>query len=349
MIPPGPMGLLGFELLRGDLLPLFLLAPAAFFMGSWALAARGRARRLLVAPRHEARFLPGFSHGRAFLRVLCASGCVLFLAFALLGPVRGYSLREVRRRGLDLVVCIDTSRSMLVGDLEPDRLSRAKREVSLLLDRLAGDRAALVAFSGDIRDVAPLTRDKETLRWFLAGLSPADNLIGGTDIGGALARGLELFDGRTGAHEAIILLTDGEDLEGRGLEVAEEAATRGIRVYVVGMGTEVGGKIPGRSGGFTLDEAGEEVVSTLQGATLEKIADVTGGAYLSAARTALPLEEIYDKRISKLEARDLQDGKERIPHDRFQWPLALALLCMLCETGLRERRTVRETPAGGPE
>ena len=343
-----PLGLLGFELLRGDLVPLFLLAPVAFLTGLWSLAARRRARRLLVTPRHEARFLPGFSRSRAFLRVVLASGSALFLAFALLGPVRGYSLREVRRRGLDLVICIDTSRSMLVGDLEPDRMARAKREVSLLLDRLAGDRVALVAFSGDVRNVAPLTRDKETLRWFLAGLSPADNLIGGTDIGGALARGLELFDGRTGAHEALILLTDGEDLEGRGLEVAQEAAEHGIRVYVVGMGTEIGGKIPGRNGGYMLEGNGDEVVSSLQSATLESIADITGGAYLSAARTALPLEEIYEKRISRLEARDLQDGKERIPHDRFQWPLALALLCMLCETGLRERRTVRVVRAGEP-
>jgi len=168
--------------------------------------------------------------------------------------------------------------------------------------------------------------DSETLRWFLGGLSPKDNLVGGTDIGGALAHALDLFDGRTGAHEAIVLLTDGEDLEGRGLEVAREAAERGVHIYVVGMGTQVGGKIPDGERGFVRDESGKEVVSALDGSTLESIAEVSGGAYLPATAAALPLEEIYEKRIALLEGRLLHEGKERIHQDRYQWPLVLALV-----------------------
>lgn len=329
--------LLGFELLRADWTLLLLAVPLALATGLVGLRGRARDRRRLVDEALEAHLLPGFSRGRARLRVLLLAAGLFLVAFAGLGPVRGFSLQEVERRGLDLVVCLDTSRSMLVEDLEPDRLSRARREVSLLLDRLGEDRVALVAFSGDVRNVAPLTRDRETLRWFLEGLSPRDNLRGGTDLGAALEHALDLFDGRSGAHEAIVLLTDGEDLEGRGLAAAREAERRGIRIYVVGMGTPGGGKIPtGR--GYVRDEAGDEVVSALDGTTLREIAETTGGAYLAATDAALPLEEMYDKRISRLEGRELVDGKVRIPHDRYQWPLVLGLLCMLAEVGLRERR-----------
>jgi len=328
----------GFEWLRPELLVFFVACPVGIVFGIVALAARARARRTLVDARHFGRFLPGFSSNRARLRVVLVTAALFFLVVTVMGPVRGYNLREVQRKGLDLVICVDTSRSMLVQDLKPDRLSRASREVSGLLDHLQGDRVALVAFSGDVRDVAPLTRDRETLRWFLKSLSPNDNLMGGTDLGAALNHAIDLFDGRTGAHEAIVLLTDGEDLEGEGLSAAERAAELGIRVYVVGMGTETGGKIPDPARGFVRDEVGEEVVSTLDGTTLRSIVEATDGAYLAANDVALPLEEIYEKRISRLERRQLQDGKERIPHDRYQWSLVLAFLCMFGEVSLRERR-----------
>jgi Ca-activated chloride channel family protein len=236
---------------------------------------------------------------------------------------------------------------MLARDLKPSRLERAKREVGGLLERLRNDRVALIAFSGDAREVAPLTRDRVSLAGFLATLSPADNEKGGTDLAAALSAALALFDGRTGAHEAVVLLTDGEDLEGRAAALAEEARERGIQVFVVGVGTEAGGKIPlvnerGEEA-FLVDDGGVEVLSRLDRATLENVAATTGGAYLSVEESATPLEELYAERITGLEGRALEGGKERVPHDRYQWPLALALLCMLGEAGLRERRIQKET------
>ncbi len=339
------LGLLGFELLRPTYAALLGCLPVVLFLGFFALRARRRGLRELVDERHARRFLPDFSVTRARLRVAFACGALLFLGVSMLGPVRGFTLREVERKGLDLVVCLDTSRSMLVRDKKPNRLERAKDQIRLLPDKPGNDRAALLAFSGDVRREAPLTRDRRTMRWFLDLAKPEDNQQGGTDIGAALEAALELFDGRTGAHEAIILLTDGEDLQARGLEVAREAATRGIRVYVVGMGTRIGGKIPSGRAGFVKDENGEEVVSSLDGTTLEAIALATDAAYLSIEDHPLPLDEIYEKRISRLEGRSLENGKERIPHDRYQWPLVLALACMLGETAMRERRAGRRPRA----
>lgn len=330
--------LFGFDLLRPGMLAAAAAGPVVLALGVVGLAARARARARLTVPAQQHRFLPRFSENRARLRVALAASAALLLGFALVGPVRGYTLRDVRRRGLDLVLCVDTSRSMLAQDLKPDRLTRARREIQGLLDKLKGDRAAVLAFAGDVRNVAPLSHDRATLKAFVSTLSPEDNLLGGTDLGGALERALELFDGRTGAHEAIVLLTDGEDLEGRGLEVAKKARERGIRIYLVGMGTLEGGKIPDGARGFVKDENGKEVVTKMDGKDLQAIADETGGAYLAAESSPIPLEELYEKRISKLEGRELFAGKERIPHDRFQWPLVLAAACLIGEAGLRERR-----------
>jgi Ca-activated chloride channel homolog len=329
---------LGFSLLRPEALLWLLGVPLLLGVGVWGLAARRRDMLRLVAPRHVTTIAPRASRLIALSRVLLAGGAVLFLALALIGPVRGYSLRDVERKGLDLVICIDTSRSMLVEDLRPNRLDRAKREITGLLQKLKGDRVAVLAFAGDVRHVAPLTHDRLTLSRFISTLSPKDNLVGGTNIGAALTDALELFDGRTGSHEAVVLLTDGEDLEGEGLSVAAKAAERGIRVYVVGMGTSEGGKISSGITGFIRDEAGVEVISSLDGTTLERIAELTGGVYLSASQAALPLEEMYEKRMSRLETRALWAGRERIPHDRYQWPLVLAFCCMIVEGAMRERK-----------
>jgi Ca-activated chloride channel homolog len=340
---------LGFDVLAPDMAVLFVVALVVLLLGLWGLRARARARAKLVSARMEPHFFPAWSPLRARARVLLAGAACALIVLALLGPVRGYSLRDVQRKGLDLVVCVDTSRSMLVQDLKPDRLTRARREVIGLLEQLQGDRAALLAFAGDVRDVAPLTHDRATLEAFVKTLSPDDNQKGGTDIGAALERALQLFDGRTGAHEAVIVITDGEDLGARGLEVAQRAKERGIRVYLVGMGTQAGGKIPegqrGSQVGFVRDESGKEVVSKLDGTSLQAIADATGGAFISAESSPIPLEELYHKRIGKLEGRELFAGKERIPHDRYQWPLALAAVCMLGELALRERRPRERRPA----
>lgn len=349
LVAPGG-ALLGFDLLRPSQLVWLLAAPTLLAVGLWSLRARSRERKLLVDARHARRFLPDFAPSRALARVVLASLAVALLALAAAGPVRGYTARSVQRRGLDLVVCIDTSRSMLVRDLRPDRLTRAKREVAGLVDRLEGDRVALIAFAGDARDVSPLTHDRTTLRALLDRVSAEENIKGGTDLGAALNHALQLFDGRSGAHEAIVMLTDGEDLEGKGLEAARTAAERGIRVYIVGMGTEGGGKIPqvgpdGRES-FVVDENGDEVVSALVGNTLAEMAKASGGEFLAATRSATPLEELYIARINRLEGRDLEGGVEYVPHDRYQWFLVAAAACMLVEAGLRERRRARRERAG---
>lgn len=332
------LGLLGFELQRPEWLLLLLVAPLCVLLGLWSRARSNRARALLASEHQLPKLFEESHRGRGRWRLAYGVLGLFWMSLALLGPVRGYVLRDVPRRGLDLVLCLDTSRSMLVEDLGRSRLDEAKRQIGALLDVLRGDRVGLVAFSGDVRKVAPLTRDRETLRWFLEALDPNDNRLGGTDLGLAIEEALTYFDGRSGAHEAIILVTDGEDLEGRALEVAQLAAARDIGVYVLGMGTETGGKIPDGNGAWVTDMDGREVVSRLDGTSLHTIAEATGGLFVSADASVLALSQLYDRGIGQLEGRTYQDGKERVPYDRFQWPLVLAVLCIGIEIALSERR-----------
>ncbi len=332
----------GVDLLRPNYAWTLAVAVVVLLVGARGLHRRARELHQLVAARQFQRFLPGFSRPRALVRLLLAAAGLFFLGLSALGPVRGYTLRDAKRKSLDLVLCIDTSRSMLATDLRPNRLERARREIYGLFERMKDDRCALIAFSGDAREVAPLTHDRQTLRALLTYVTPDDNRRGGTNLAAALERALTLFDGRSGAHEAVVLLTDGEDLEGRAAELAKQAEERGIRVYIVGVGTEGGSKIPVRMDdgrqGFLKGPGGEEVVTKLETASLERIARLTGGEFLSVEQSPKPLEDLYSKRISRLEGREVEDGQRRVPHDRYQWPLAVGLLCMLIESSLRERK-----------
>jgi Ca-activated chloride channel family protein len=339
-------GWLDLELVRPEAAPWVLpVALVLALVGALGLVLRRRARARLVAPARRRAFLPGYSRARAAGRVAIATAGALFLGFSYLGPVRGWTEREVEQRGLDLVVCVDSSRSMLARDLRPNRLERAVREVRGLLDYLVGDRVALIAFSGDAREVAPLTHDRTTLAALLGEVDPDANRRGGTELGVAIDRAAEMFDERTGADRVIVLITDGGDLGGEGLAAAERAAEEDIRVFVVGVGTRGGGKIPDATGTFVRDPEGGEVVTRLEEESLIALAEVSGGAYRSTSMSPTPLEDLYTDHIAALEGRALAESVVRIPHDRFQWTLGLALALMLLEAGLRERRPGRQGPS----
>lgn len=326
---------------------LFALLGAVVVLVAGTLSRRRVLRaRQAMHPDRLARLCREVDGSRTGVRVVCAGLAIVAFSVAVAGPVLGVRERRVVARGLDLVVCLDTSRSMLARDLKPSRFERAKREIHDLLDSAAGDRVALIAFAGDARDVAPLTRDRAVLGDLVDRIDLADNRLGGTDLGVALERALDLFDGRTGSHEAIVLITDGEDLSGRGAEVAATAADRGIAVFVVGIGTAAGGKLPVDVDGreeFLRGPDGEEVVSRLESETLERLAETADGAYRSTEQSPRPLFDLYSKRISRIDRRNLEGGLERVPLERFQWPGALGLLLVLFELSSSERRRSTRT------
>jgi Ca-activated chloride channel family protein len=326
--------------LLSDWLWVLLLAPLA---GAALLLLEQRSRRrlaLVLGPRHEKLARDLSLPRRRLKHVLFAAGLLLALAAAL-DPVWGEGEQVVTRRGADIAVCLDVSRSMLARDVAPDRLSRAKDEVRALAARAEGDRIALVVFAGEARLYVPLTSDRESLGQMLDLAGPLSVAKGGTDLGAALRAALAALRHGTGEHEAMILLTDGDDPAGAGHAAAGECAERGIAVHVVGLGSLRGARIPVDTGGgeeFLRDRAGTEVLSALDEVGLRRIAGAAGGSYSRVTDRARPLVTLYETAIAPRADKVFEAERRSVRVNRYQWPLAAALLLWILGLWLPDRR-----------
>lgn len=313
------------------------LVPALVVFFLWARRRRERDLEAFVAAALLPAVAPDVDPRRRTLRAALITAAVLALGVALGGPMWGFRWQEVRRQGIDLVVAIDTSRSMLTTDVKPNRLARAKLAVEDLLAQLHGDRVALVAFAGSAFLQCPLTLDygafAQSLDAVEVGLIPK----GGTALAEAIDTSLAAFEGREASHQALVLITDGEDHEGKVKEAAKRAADRGVKIYTVGIGTAEGELIPGASG-WVKDRAGQVVKSRLDEETLKQVAVDTGGAYLHAAGPSFGLAELYRDYIGTMEKRELASTLEKRFEHRFQLPLAVALVLLVLEPLVGERR-----------
>src|SRR5690606_6559843 len=276
---------------------------------------------------------------RAARRALLCAG-ILCAGVAALQPLLGYERRVVEQRGVDLVVCVDVSRSMLARDVAPSRLLAAREHVRALAERARGDRLALVAFAGEAHLVVPLTQDVDSLLAMLDTVDPLAVRRGGTDLGAALQRALDALHQATGDAEAVSLVTDGEDHEQRGLRLAETFRARGVPVHCVGLGSPHGSKIAVEGDGgeaFLRDRAGNEVVSALDVASLRALATATGGEFVDAGSGGSPLVELYDRRIVPMAQKALAREQRRERSNRFQAPLLLAVVLWAFALLLGER------------
>jgi Ca-activated chloride channel family protein len=268
------------------------------------------------------------------------------LAFvALARPELGFTWTESKRRGIDVMIAVDVSRSMLARDVSPDRLTRAKLGVVDLLDRLEGDRVGLIAFAGSAFLQTPLTLDETAFRQSLDALEPGVIPRGGSDLASAIRVAVRAFRTEKNNFKLLVLLSDGEDLAGDALAAAEEAAAEKVRIYTVGVGTPGGELIPDaeRPGRFVEDE-GRIVKSRLDEATLREIAERTGGFYTPLGQRGAGVTEVYDRALAPIPEEELASRMRRVPIERFQWPLALAVLCLLVEPFVGERKRAARSP-----
>ncbi len=271
--------------------------------------------------------------GRRWIKGSLLMAAVLFSVLALAGPKYGYRWQEIHQRGVDLIIALDCSRSMTATDIQPNRLERAKREVFDLLAMLQGDRVGLVAFAGTAFLQCPLTLDYDAFDLFIGALSPDYLPVGGTDISAALETALEGFDSKSASDKAVILITDGEHTgTGDPLATAEKLKANEIKLFSIGVGGAEGVPIPEPDGGFKKDPADRIVLSRLDETTLIKMAGVTGGTYVRSVAGDMDLDAIYTTEIrGKMDAETLTSGRKQVWEDRFQWPLALAVICLVAE------------------
>ncbi len=315
------------------LLPLVIVA---------VIIKQRRKRQMLerFADEHlQERLMGQELRGLSFLKSALLIIAIALLIVAAAGPRWGSHFEEVSRMGTDIMLVVDVSPSMLVEDIKPNRLEQARRELTDFIRNIRGDRIGLVAFSGAAFLQCPLTLDYAAYEMFLAELNPALIPLAGTDIGAAIDTAIEGFDKESSAEPVIILITDGEDNEGRGLEAARKAAEAGVRIFIFGIGDPTGGPVPAEGGGFQKDREGNIILSRLDEKGLQKIADLTGGRYVRSVTGDLDLDLIYFSGIkSATKDVELKGGKIFVQEERFYIFILLAFVLLMAEAAIRERR-----------
>ena len=317
---------------------LWGLVPLGLFLW-WALRRRAvlLARLGELVPERTSARTRGLHTSRLVLSLLGLG----LVALAAAQPRWGYSWRELPRKGIDIVVVMDLSRSMLAEDVDPSRMERARREALDLADLLRGDRVGLVTFAGGAYPRMPLTVDYEAFRTQVRAVSPAEMRAQGSDIGAGLEEARALLGSQAEADRAVILITDGEDHAGRAVEVTEALAEEGVLVTVLGVGTADGAPIPRARGGFKTDAAGAVVLSRMDEDLLRDIARAGKGAYARSVAGDGDLRALYEGEIrARLEGAELGTRREKVWSERFQLPLGLGLLC-LALAGLRRPGPLR--------
>ena len=261
-------------------------------------------------------------------------------------PRWGYTFEDVKRKGLDLLIAVDTSRSMLSNDVQPDRLERVKLAAQDLINELQGDRVGLIAFAGRAFLQAPLTIDYEAVMESVNDLDTKTIPEGGTNISSAITLAMQSFGKSAVGNRALIVFTDGEELSGDAAKTAKAAADAGVRIFTLGVGTPQGSLIPitGDNGetSFVKDSAGQVVKSKLDEKRLREVAQATGGFYLYLENGPRTMQQIYNEGLAKMQAAEIDVRLSRRPIERYEWPLGAALVALALSILIGERKRVRE-------
>lgn len=328
-----------FRFANGELLYLLILVPVLVIV---YLLAVGRRRRLVARfgnPGLLRELMPDFSRGRIRFKAVLFIAAYTLLVFAAARPQFGSKLREEHSRGVEMMLVVDVSNSMMAEDFEPNRLERTKYAIGKLFEGLQQERVGLVVFAGEPKVQLPITSDYRMAQAFAKRISPS--LVGeqGTAIGRALEQAMLSFSSQSEQSRVIVLITDGENHEDDAVEAARKAAEQGIRIYTIGIGTPEGAPIQ-IDGDFIKDENGEMVVSKLNEAMLEQIASITGGAYVRATKQSIGLDEIV-KSIDEMEKSDLATVRFEEYNEQYQYPLAAALVLLVLDVFILSRRNPR--------
>jgi Ca-activated chloride channel family protein len=324
----------GLRIGRPELWWLFLLGPVMFLFFWISIWSKNRRldrfgdSSLLSSLVTE---LSSVNTGIKYILWRLAAG---FLVLALINPQLGSKMAEAKVKGIDIIVALDVSNSMMAEDLSPNRLVAANRAISKMLEKLQGDRVGIIVFAGQAFVQLPITSDYSAGKLFLSTIDTDVVPVQGTDIGAAIDLSMSSFSEDSPAQKAIVVITDGENHEADAVVAAQEAAKEGIRVFTIGMGSPDGTPIPQYNGntrtGFKKDQEGNIVVTKLNEQMLREIAKAGNGAYIRASNAEVGLEPLLAE-LNQIEKTDMGSVAYAEYEDRFQIFLALALACLVLE------------------
>lgn len=325
-----------FRFANPHILYLLLMVPVAVALFIFAQVRRRRRLERFASSSLLAQLTPSASPARVRTKFILYTLAVVFLVLAAARPQVGSKLREEHQKGIEMMLVVDVSNSMLAEDFEPNRLDRTKFAIDRVVESMKQDRIGVVAFAGEAQVQLPITSDYRMARAFARKLSPAMVRTQGTDLGAAIKLASMSFSSQSEGSRVMILITDGENHESDALEAAQAAAEKGIAIYTIGIGTPEGAPIM-IGGDYLTDENGDMVVSKLDEKMLQEIASATGGAYVRATKQSIGLKEIVD-RLKELDESDLATTRFEAFDEQYQYPLAVALLLLLVEWLILDRR-----------
>lgn len=325
-----------FRFANPHILYLLLIVPVAVALFIFAQLRRRRRLERFASSSLLAQLTPSASPARVRTKFILYTLAVVFLILAAARPQVGSKLREEHQKGIEMMLVVDVSNSMLAEDFEPNRLDRTKFAIDRVVESMKQDRIGVVAFAGEAQVQLPITSDYRMARAFARKLSPAMVRTQGTDLGAAIKLASMSFSSQSEGSRVMILITDGENHESDALEAAQAAAEKGIAIYTIGIGTPEGAPIM-IGGDYLTDENGDMVVSKLDEKMLQEIASTTGGAYVRATKQSIGLKEIVD-RLKELDESDLATTRFEAFDEQYQYPLVVALLLLLIEWLILDRR-----------
>jgi Ca-activated chloride channel family protein len=306
--------------------------------------------REFVSPRLLPQLAGNVDRLRRAIRFAFVLFALALAIIALAKPRWGYTYEDVKRRGLDLLFAVDTSRSMLSNDVAPNRLERVKLAAQDLITELQGDRAGLIAFAGRAFLQAPLTVDYDAAVESINDLDTKTIPEGGTNISEAIALATQTFGKSAMGNRALIIFTDGEELSGDAVTEAKKAADAGVKIFTIGVGTAQGSLIPvegNGEAGFVKDAKGQVVKSKLDENRLREIAQATGGIYLHLESGPQTMRQLYADALSKLKTAEIDARLSSRPIERYEWPLAGAIVALIASLFINDRKRA-QTPRRSP-
>lgn len=282
-----------------------------------------------------------YSTGKIWVKFGIVVLALSALIFSMTGPQTGSRIEKVKRQGIDLMICLDVSNSMMALDIKPNRLERAKQSIIRLIDNLEGDRIGIIVFAGKAYTQLPITTDYAAAKMFTENISTGIIPTQGTAIAQAIDMAVTGF-GESKHNKAIVIITDGEDHEGNVLEQAETAVKANINIYTIGMGLPEGSPIPvysnGIQTGYKKDRDGQTVMTKLDETLLQRLASIGKGMYVRATTSETGLGRIFDE-IGRIEKTEIEEKQFSDYEDQFQYFLGLAILLLIMDLFIFERKT----------
>lgn len=332
-----------FRFANPDYLYLLLLLPVLIIFFIINGIRKKRAIRRLGKAEVVTTLLPEMSASRPVVKFLFQLIVLAALTIVLARPQFGSKIEDVKKEGVEVIIALDVSNSMLAEDISPFRLERAKQAISRLVDNLEDDRIGLIVFAGDAYTQIPVTTDYVSAKMFLSSIGPEIVPKQGTAIGAAIDLGIRSFSPGEGKSKAMVLITDGENHEDNPVASAEEAAKAGVVIHVIGIGSPAGVPIPVKTGArrdYLKDAEGRTVISKLDEEMLKSIAFSTNGTYVRASNSNIGLDQIFNE-IRKMKTQEMESTLYTEYNDQFRVFAAIALFMLIADFIIMERKNRR--------